>query len=97
LWRGPSARRAGNRAGAWAANFLRTRLLKGVKSFTAREANKILGLTGKPFWQAETYDHYVCNKGEWDRIASYIEDNPLKAGIVSTPEDCPWSSAHAPA
>jgi REP element-mobilizing transposase RayT len=73
------------------------RMLKGVKSFTARQANIILGLTGNPFWQAETYDHYVRHEGEWDRIAAYIEDNPVKAGIVSAPEDFPWSSAHVPA
>jgi hypothetical protein len=28
------------------------------------------------------------------RIIAYIENNPVKAGLVSRPEEFPWSSAH---
>jgi REP element-mobilizing transposase RayT len=73
------------------------KLLKGLKGFTAREANKVLGFTGNPFWQGESYDHWVRDENEWNRIASYIEKNAVKAGIVAAPEMYPWSSAHAPA
>jgi hypothetical protein len=34
-----------------------SRLLKSLKGATAREANKLLGRTGEPFWQKESYDH----------------------------------------
>jgi REP element-mobilizing transposase RayT len=44
-----------------------SRLLKSVKGYTAREAN---------------------------RVAAYIENNPVKAGFVSRAEDYRWSSAH---
>jgi len=47
---------------------------------TARQANLILGRTGETFWQAESYDHWVRDASEWRRIASYIENNPVKAG-----------------
>jgi hypothetical protein len=30
-----------------------------------------------------------------NRIVRYIENNPVKAGLVSRPEDYPWSSASA--
>jgi REP element-mobilizing transposase RayT len=73
------------------------KLLRAIKGVTAREANKLLGLTGNPFWQGESYDHWVRGEAEWNRIASYIEGNPVKAGIVVTPDAYPWSSAHAPA
>jgi REP element-mobilizing transposase RayT len=73
------------------------KLQRAIKGFTAREANKLLGLTGNPFWQGESYDHWVRGEAEWNRIASYIEGNPVKAGIVVTPDAYPWSSAHAPA
>ena len=72
------------------------RLLGSLKGATAREANRILHHTGQPFWQAESYDHCVRNVSEFNRIVSYIENNPVKAGLVSLPEDYPWSSAFAP-
>jgi REP element-mobilizing transposase RayT len=71
------------------------KLLHSVKSFTARQANKILGRVGEPFWQAESYDHFVRNTAELDRIRRYIEENPVRAGLVLSPEDHRWSSAHA--
>jgi len=71
------------------------KLLQSVKGFTAREANKMLGRVGEAFWQAESYDHYVRNAAEWDRIRRYIEENPVRAGLVRSPEEYRWSSAHA--
>ena len=69
------------------------RLLKSLKGVTARECNRLLGRTGEPFWQKESYDHCVRNRAEWDRICRYIENNPVKAGLVNRPEDFPWSGA----
>jgi len=41
-----------------------SRFLQTVKGYTAREANRLLGLTGQPFWQAESYDHWVRDERE---------------------------------
>ena len=67
-----------------------------IKGASAREANLILGRTGEPFWQKESFDHWVRNPGEWQKIRSYIEGNPVAAGLVARPEDWPWSSASNP-
>jgi REP element-mobilizing transposase RayT len=67
-----------------------TRWLKGS---TAHNANQILKRTGSPFWQAESYDHYVRDQREFIRITNYIESNPGAAGLVSSPELWPYSSA----
>ena len=67
-----------------------TRWLKGS---TARQANEILGRTGNTFWQNESFDHWVRNDEELNRIVRYIEYNPVTAGLVKTPEDWAWSSA----
>ena len=69
------------------------RLLKSLKGATAREANRLLGRTGEPFWQKESYDHCVRNRAEWEKIWAYIENNPVKAGLVQRPGDYPWSGA----
>ena len=71
-----------------------SRLLKSLKGFTARQANRLLGRSGEPFWQKESYDHWVRSEIEWNRIAAYIEENPVQAGLVARPEDYLWSSAH---
>jgi putative transposase len=68
------------------------RLLHFLKGASAREANRLLGRTGK-FWQAESYDHWVRNDLEFERIRAYIENNPVRAGLVVRAEDYPWSSA----
>jgi REP element-mobilizing transposase RayT len=70
-----------------------SRLMKSMKNFTAREANRALGRTGEPFWQKESYDHWVRSADEFRRIVAYIENNAVKAGIVASPELYRWSSA----
>ncbi len=68
-------------------------ILQKVKGYTAREANRILGRTGEPFWQDESFDHWPRDHDEFMRIVSYIENNPVKAGLVKRPEDWNYSSA----
>ena len=70
-----------------------SRLLQSLKGATAREANRLLGRTGEPFWQRESYDHWVRNENGRGRIERYIENNPVAAGLVRRPEDYLWSSA----
>jgi REP element-mobilizing transposase RayT len=70
-----------------------SKVTQSLKRFTAREGNRILGRTGQPFWQDESYDRLVRNKAEFQRIADYIEMNPVKCGMVSTAEEFLWSSA----
>ncbi len=68
-----------------------SRIMHSLKKGTAREGNRALGLTG-PFWQDESYDRLVRNDTEFDRIADYIENNPVKPGLAATVEDFLWSS-----
>jgi REP element-mobilizing transposase RayT len=76
----------------WPNRFL-YRITKSIKGYTARECNKILKRTGRTFWQEESFDHVVRNEDEFYRIKRYIEMNPVKAGLVETPQDWSWSSA----
>ncbi len=69
------------------------RITKSLKGITARRANAILRVAGKPFWQDESYDHLVRSEQQFERIRSYIEQNPVRAGLTSMAEDYPWSSA----
>ena len=44
-------------------------------------------------WQAESFDHRIRDAAELERIAAYVERNPVAAGLVRKPGDWPWSSA----
>lgn len=55
--------------------------LRFIKGRTARYSNLELQRTG-PFWQHESYDHYVRDQAEFDRIIYYILQNPMKAGLI---------------
>jgi putative DNA methylase len=77
-------------------NVVATKWLGPLKGFTAHKANQILARTGKPFWQQESYDHVVTSSSGLDRVRRYIENNPVKAGLVTRAEDFPWSSARPP-
>ena len=69
------------------------RLLKLIKGRSARRANTILSRTGSPFWQEETFDHWVRTDGEFAKVKRYIERNPSNASLAASPEQFRWSSA----
>jgi putative transposase len=69
---------------------------KALKGYTAKRANQMLARTGNPFWQEETYDHLVRGLAEEERIRFYIEQNPVRAGLVRKADDYRWSSAGWP-
>jgi REP element-mobilizing transposase RayT len=70
------------------------RILHSLKSFTARQANRLLG-RGGPFWTDGSYDRLVRNAGEFERICDYIEKDPVVAGLAAMPDAFPYSSARA--
>jgi len=70
-----------------------SKLMQSVKRFTGLEGNRILGATGQPFWQGESYDRLVRDEREFGRIVRYIESNPVSAGLAASPEEFLWSSA----
>jgi putative transposase len=72
------------------------RITVGIKGVSARDANTMLSRTGKPFWQDESFDHWIRNSAQFEHVRTYIEKNPVKAGLVTRREDWKWSSAYSP-
>jgi REP element-mobilizing transposase RayT len=69
-------------------------VLHSWKSFTAKEANKMLPeKTTREFWQRESYDHICRDAEEITRCVVYVERNPVRARLCVKAEDWPWSSA----
>jgi REP element-mobilizing transposase RayT len=69
------------------------KIARSLKGVTARAANLILRRTGKPFWQDESFDHWIRDDSDFTKNLHYIEHNPVAAGFAATPQDWPWSSA----
>jgi REP element-mobilizing transposase RayT len=70
----------------------RERIMHSLKRYTARECNKILHAQGA-FWQQESYDHWVREGDELERIIEYIEENPVNAKLARTPQMWAFFSA----
>jgi len=68
-------------------------ILHSLRCYTANEANKVLGRTGR-FWQGEAFDHWVRDDTEFQRTVHYIENNPVRAGLVKSPGDWEFSSMY---
>ena len=81
------------RTGASKLRTAHERIVQSAKGYSARRCNQLLGLSGQ-FWQDESYDHVVRNDEELFRIIDYVENNPVKAGLVARREDWRWSSAY---
>ena len=67
-------------------------ILKAWKSYTSHAINQLLGRTGS-VWMPEYFDRYIRNEEHFYRATEYIRNNPVKAGLVSTPEEWKWSDA----
>lgn len=72
-----------------------SKAINWLKSATANRANRILGRTGEPFWMREYYDRWMRTDAEISKTIAYVEDNPVRAGLASSPKDYRWSSAAA--
>ena len=67
-------------------------IVRSWKSFTARKANEFLKRAGE-FWHADYFDRFMRNEEHLAATMEYVEQNPVKARLVSKAEDWAWSSA----
>jgi REP element-mobilizing transposase RayT len=67
-------------------------IIHSIKSYTAKEANKMLGRTGN-FWMREYFDRYIRDFEHFAKTVRYIEQNPVKAGLCESAEEWRFSSA----
>ena len=74
-------------------------LLDGAERISALPARalpakglKIL-CEGEPFWQREYWDRFIRDEDHFRSAVRYILENPLKAGLVNSVEQWPWSFA----
>jgi putative DNA methylase len=61
-------------------------ILHSIKSYTAKEANKLLNRTGT-FWQIEYFDRYIRDDEHYQNTFNYIQMNPVKAKLCQDPRN----------
>ena len=49
---------------------------------------------GNPFWQREYWDRFIRDEKHFRYAINYIHENPVKAGLVQTPIQWPFSSSN---
>ena len=60
-------------------------ILHSLKAYTTTETNRSLGRQGV-FWQHENYDRLLRDQNEFERCMQYVQQNPVRANLVATPE-----------
>ena len=56
------------------------KVLHSWKSFTARQANRLLGRSGA-FWAREYHDRSILDEDTYVRMVRYTLENPENAGL----------------
>lgn len=64
-------------------------VMRAMKSYSARRINERLGGSGR-IWQQESFDHVLRSSESLDAKIAYVLANPVRAGLVSVPEEYPW-------
>ena len=65
-------------------------IMRRFKQRTARDANALTNRRAIPFWQCEWFDHWSRSPMEDEKIASYIRNNPVRAGLPARYSAWPW-------
>ncbi len=81
-----------------------SKLIQSHKRHTSREIHRLEATLGSPsctrpqwpnpLWQRDYFDRFMRDENHFHVTKTYIENNPVKAGLVDRPENWPWSSAH---
>jgi REP element-mobilizing transposase RayT len=65
-------------------------IMQEIKSVSAHRISKETGHVGR-VWQEESFDRALRREEDLSAKIKYMLDNPVRAGLVSTPAECRWS------
>jgi len=69
------------------------RAVQFIKGGLSYRAKKELGVSYE-IWERGYVDHRIRDTNDYCQHVEYIDQNPVRAGIVTQPEDYSYSSAH---
>ncbi|PSB10008.1 transposase [filamentous cyanobacterium CCP2] len=70
-------------------------IMNSIKGYSAKQIPLVMKHIGM-VWQDERYDRIIRNEPEFQATWEYIRQNPVTAGLSSTPESYPflWQTSH---
>jgi REP element-mobilizing transposase RayT len=69
-----------------------TDVIHSWKSFVSNKINRLTGTKGS-FWMPDYYDRFIRNDDHLSAAIGYVENNPVKAGLIREPAQWRFSSA----
>jgi REP element-mobilizing transposase RayT len=69
-------------------------VIRFFKGRTGKQANEALGSSGR-FWFPEYFDRYIRDSDHLNKVLHYIDQNPVRAGLVKAAADWRFGSAGA--
>ena len=67
-------------------------LARAVQSLKQSVSRQLALRAEEPFWQTRYYDFNTWREQKFKEKLRYIHRNPVSRGLVTRPEDWPWSS-----
>ena len=64
-------------------------ILRLIKGRSARAINVMLKRAGR-VWQQESHDYQIRSDESLMKKCEYVEANPVRKGLCSTPDEWPW-------
>ncbi len=64
-----------------------------VQSWKSWTGKNIKARTGTVMWQRDYWDRFIRDESHYQQTVAYIHENPVTAGLASSAEAWPWSSA----
>lgn len=64
-------------------------VMRLIKGRSARAINMMRGRSGS-LWQRESFDHILRREEDLFKKMEYVANNPVRAGLVATPEEYRW-------
>jgi len=68
-------------------------VVRSLKAYTGRRAAGAPRHGGR-VWQEGFYDHLLPSRREYQARLAYVHDNPVRAGLVESAEEWPYSTAN---
>ena len=63
-----------------------------LEVFHRQAGQQAIGRSGA-FWHADYFDRYMRDEGHLARTLDYVENNPVRAGLIKIAGEWAWSSA----
>jgi putative transposase len=74
-------------------NLARYRLENWVASWKSFVSRRWPEVSEKPIWQRNFWDRQIRSSDEYDQKWLYVRNNPVRHGLVESPDDWPFQGA----